>query len=317
LRIQAIGPLEVRVQKSGFENPSAQTAEVKKGGEVRLEFKMKPLAEVAALRIEGATPGAEVLIDQRGAGAVADDGSFHAAAVAPGVHVIALRRDRFAPKQFSRTFVAGQTVTITGSDAALVAERAPAPPPPPSPPPPEPKPEPVVAKAPPPRISSMEGFESQDGWMQQDNGVWRHRGGGFLTYRLPSTGVFTFAVYLVKGGSLFRGGRVRWVTDYVDAKNYVVSELDETNLTVRDVVNGKPTERGKFKHTVDSKDKAWAVQIEISPERLIQRIQKNEQWITLDTWTKPEHKFADGKFGFWLQGNDEIGVSDFKFNPAR
>ena len=163
----------------------------------------------------------------------------------------------------------------------------------------------------------MEGFESQDGWKEQDNGVWRHRGGGFLTYKFPSAGVFTFAVYLVRGGSLFRGGRVRWVTDYTDPKNYVESELDENTLTVRDVVNGKPSEHGKFKHTVDSKDKAWAIQIEISPDRLIQRIQKNEQWITLDTWTKPEHKFADGKFGFWVQGNDEIGVSDFKFTPAR
>jgi hypothetical protein len=68
---------------------------------------------------------------------------------------------------------------------------------------------------------------------------------------------------------------------------------------------------------VESKDKAWAIQIEISPTSLIQRIQKDQQWITLDTWTKPEHKFADGKFGFDVQGNDEIGVSDFKFTPAR
>ena len=136
--------------------------------------------------------------------------------------------------------------------------------------------------------------------MQQDNGVWRRKGGGFLTYKLPSNGVFTFAVYLVKGGNLFRGGRVRWVTDYVDSKNYVLSELDDNNLTVRDFVNGKTSDHGKFKHNVESKDKAWAIQIEISPERLIQRIQKDQQWITLDTWTNPEHKFADGKFGFWV-----------------
>jgi len=163
----------------------------------------------------------------------------------------------------------------------------------------------------------MDGFETLEGWMQQDNGVWRRRGGGFLTYKLPSKGVFTFAIYLVKGGNLFRGGRVRWVTDYIDSRNYVSSELDENNLTVREVVNGKSSEHGKFKHNVDSKDKAWAIQIEISPEHLIQRIQKDQQWVTLDTWTNPEHNFADGKFGFWVQCNDEIGVSDFKFTPAR
>jgi hypothetical protein len=315
LRIQTIGSVAVRVSKAGFENAPAQTAEVKKGSEVRMEFKMKPLPQLATLQLEGATPGAAVLIDQRTVGTVADNGSFQEAAVTPGDHVIGLRHDRFAPKQFSRSFAAGQTVTIGGSDAVLVAERAPAPPPPP--PPPEPKPEPVVPKAPPARITAMDGFESQEGWMQQDNGVWRHRGGGFLTYKFPSTGVFTFAVYLVRGGNLFRGGRVRWVTDYTDPKNYVMSELDDSTLTIRDVVNGKTSEHAKVRHNVDSKDKAWAIQIEISPEHLIQRIQKNDQWITLDNWTKPDHNFADGKFGFLVQGNDEIGVSDFKFTPAR
>ena len=163
----------------------------------------------------------------------------------------------------------------------------------------------------------MDGFESQAGWTPQDNGVWRHRGGGFLLYKPPSAGVYTFAIYLVRGGTLFRGGRVRWVTDYVDSRNYVLSELDENNLTVRDVVKGKSSDRGKFKHNVDSKDKAWAVQIEVSPDTLIQRIQKDKEWVTLDTWNKPDHNFADGRFGFLVQGNDEIGVSDFKFTPAR
>ena len=313
LRIQTIGPVEVRVQKAGYENLPAQTVEVKKGGEARLAFTMKPQAQVGALQIAGATPGAEVLIDQRNVGTVADDGSFRDGAVPPGVHVIGLRRDRFTPKQFSRTFAAGQTVTIGGSDAALIAERPPAPAPAPVP---EARPEPPPKPAP-ARVSSMEGFESQEGWMKQDNGVWRRRGGGFLTYKLPSSGVFTFGLYLVRGGNLFRGGRVRWIMDYTDPKNYVMSELDDNTLTIRDVVNGKSSDHAKVKHNVESKEKAWAIQIEISPDRLIQRIQKNDQWITLDSWTKPEHKFADGKFGFLVQGNDEIGVSDFKFTPAR
>jgi len=312
LRIQTIGPVEVRVAKPGFENSPAQTAVVKKGSEVRLDFKLTPVPTTSTLRIEGATPGAAVLIDQRGAGTVASDGSFQVNSVTPGDHVVGLRRDKFTPKQFSRNFAAGQTVTIGGADAVLVAERPPAPPPPPAP-----KPEPVAPKPPPVRVTSMDGFDTQEGWTPQDNGVWRHKGGGFLTYKLPSHGVFTFAVYLVRGGNLFRGGRVRWVTDYIDSKNYVLSELDDNNLTIRDVVDGKSSEHAKIKHNVDSKDKAWAIQIEISPEQLIQRIQKDQKWITLDTWNSPEHKFSNGKFGFLVQGNDEIGVSDFKFTPAR
>ena len=313
LRIQTIGAVDVRVAKAGFEDSPVQTAEVKKGSEVRLEFKMKPQAQTASLQIEGAPPGAEVLIDQRSLGTVADNGSFRSAAVMPGTHVIGLRHDRFVPKQFSRTFAAGQTVNISGADAVLVAERAPAPPPPP--PVVEPRPEPVAPKVVRARSSSMEGFENQEGWDKQDNGVWRRRGGGFITYKPPSAGVYTFAVYLIRGGNVFRGGRVRWVSDYQDAKNYVMSELDENNLTIRDVVNGKTSDHAKVKHNVESKEKAWAIQIEISDDHLIQRIQKNQQWITLDDWAKPDHKFADGKFGFLVQGNDEIGISDFKFVP--
>ena len=313
VRIQTIGTVEVRVAKTGFENSPVQTAEVKKGGEVRLEFKMNPLPQVSALRIEGATPGAEVLIDRASAGTVGDDGTFRNAAVPPGDHVIVLRRDRFSPKQFSRTFAAGQTVTISGADATLVAERAPAPP---APPPPEPKPEPVVAKTP-PRALAMDGFESLEGWMQQDNGIWRRRGGGFVLFKSPGSGVFTYAVYMIRGGNLFRGGRVRWVSDYKDAKNYIVSELDENNLAIRDVVNGKTSDHAKVKHNVESKDKAWAIQVEIAPDKLIHRIQKDKEWITLDTWNSPEHKFSEGRFGFLVQGNDEIGISDFKFQPAR
>lgn len=311
VRIQTIGPVEVRVAKNGFENLPAQNVEVKKGGEVRLEFKMKPLPQLSSLQIEGATPGAEVLIDQVRAGVIGDDGTFRDAAIAPGDHIIVLRRDRFSPKQFPRTFTAGQTVTIGGMEAALVAERAPAPPPPP----PEPKPAPVVAKAA-PRATSMDGFESLQGWMQQDNGIWRRRGGGFLLYKPPAAGVYTFAVYMIRGGNLFRGGRVRWVADYKDSKNYVVTELDDNNLSIKDVVNGKTSDHAKVKHNVDSKDKAWAVQIEIGSDRLIHRIQKEKEWITLDTWNSPEHKFSEGRFGFWVQGNDEIGVADFKFQPA-
>jgi hypothetical protein len=246
-------------------------------------------------------------------GTVADNGSFRSPSVTPGTHVIGLRHDRFVPKQFSRSFTAGQTVTINGGDAALVAERAPAPPP--APPAPEPKPEPPAPKVVRARASAMDGFESQEGWDKQDNGVWRRRGGGFLTYKPPSAGIYTFAVYLIRGGNVFKGGRVRWVTDYKDSKNYVLSELDENNLTIRDVVNGKSSDHAKMKHNVESKEKAWAIQIEISPDHLIQRIQKNQQWITLDDWAKPDHDFADGKFGFLVQGNDEIGISDFKFTP--
>ena len=38
-------------------------------------------------------------------------------------------------------------------------------------------------------------------------------------------------------------------------------------------------------------------------------------WLTLDSWTEAGRNFSDGKFGFYIPGNDEISISDFKFQP--
>jgi hypothetical protein len=38
-------------------------------------------------------------------------------------------------------------------------------------------------------------------------------------------------------------------------------------------------------------------------------------WKVLDTFDDAGRDFTQGKFGFLIQGNDEIAVSDFKFLP--
>ena len=119
LRIQTLGKISVRVAKEGFELTAPQTAEVKKGSEVRLEFKMQPLPQVAILQIHGATPGAEVLLDQKSLGAVADDGSFTANSVPPGDHTIELRKDQYLPRRMQRQFAVGQTIAFTGGEVTL------------------------------------------------------------------------------------------------------------------------------------------------------------------------------------------------------
>jgi hypothetical protein len=121
VRIPAIGAVSVRVAKDGFEAVAAQATEVKKGSEVRLEFKMQALPQVAMLQIRGATPGAEVLLDDKSIGTVGDDGGLTSSGVKPGDHSIDLRRDRFMPRHLERTFRAGQTIALTGGDVVLAA----------------------------------------------------------------------------------------------------------------------------------------------------------------------------------------------------
>ena len=121
VRIPALGSVSVRVTKDGFQNEPPQTADVKKGAEVRLEFKLKPAQMTSSLQIHGATPGAEVFLDQNSIGTVGADGNFARNNVSAGDHVIDLKHDQFTPKRVQRNFKAGQPVVLSGADVTLAA----------------------------------------------------------------------------------------------------------------------------------------------------------------------------------------------------
>jgi hypothetical protein len=366
VRIPAIGNVNVRVAKAGFQDSPAQAAEVKKGAEVRLEFKMTALPQVSTLQIHGATPGAEVLIDLTSVGTVGPDGNFAYNTVAPGDHAVDLRRDQFAPKRIQRTFRAGQPVVLQGADVVLAAAatnatikltRTP--------------PEAIItyrrgdesqvhelkanqldlpagsylffAKAPGyvdkierlqvaggetrtlevtlakehvvavSKAGGIEDFEEPGAW-KKDGELWVHRGGGFVPYKLGPKGVYTFTVELLHGGNVFKGGRIRWAVEYVDSKNYLLYELDKKTFWAEVIEKGKKLERAKTEHGVPNQ-KAFTIQIEVTPDHVVHRVKNGNDWLVLDSFAEPGRNPTAGKFGFLIQGNDEIGISDFTFQP--
>jgi len=121
LRLQILGKVTVRVAKSGFQDAPAQSVEVKKGAEVRVQFDLKPQPQFGSLEIHGAMAGAEVFVDQKNAGAVGPDGSFRLGGIQPGDHALELRRDQYVPKRLQRSFHAGQATVLAGADVALAA----------------------------------------------------------------------------------------------------------------------------------------------------------------------------------------------------
>jgi hypothetical protein len=367
LRIPTLGTVNVRVTKDGFELTAPQTAEVKKGSEVRVEFKMQPVPQVATLQIREATPGAEILLDQKSLGVVGEDGSFSANSVPPGDHTIELRKDQFMPKRMQRQFVVGHAVALQGGDAALAAaigtvklSRAPA----------DAQvvyrradetqghelrgnqadlptgsyvftarapgytdkterlqvaagetatlqlalAKVVAAAPPPPKSFGMADFEDANAWSKQGD-LWVHKGEGVVPFKLPTNGTFTFTVRLLHGGSLFRGGRIRWAVQYVDAKNYDLFELDRKVLSSKVIEGGKTYDRGKFEHGLNDKEMSYTVQVDVSPGQLVHRVRNGDNWLILDTWKEPGRKFNEGKFVFLPQGGDQIGLSDFEFVP--
>jgi hypothetical protein len=310
-RIQTFGDVTVRVEKAGFEPVPAQTAKVAQGTETKLTFTLKPVPQFAAISVSGAAAGTQILLSDRPLGTVGNDGSFRNSSIAPGEHSIELRREQFEPKRFMRTFRAGETVVIGVADSTLAA--IPPPPPPVAPPPPPPKPEPVKVAPPKARTGDMSSFEPAGAWELAD-GIYRHRGAATLTYALQPNGIFTFSIYMLKGGSVLRSGRVRWFLNYVDAKNYSQFELDEENFWSKVVVNGKTTDRKRVAHKQDKSMRVWNIQIDASPTRLIHKIQgDDDKWVELDSWTEPGRDFTKGKFGIMVNGSDEVGLSNFTF----
>jgi hypothetical protein len=168
--------------------------------------------------------------------------------------------------------------------------------------------------APPPvKTSGMAEFEDAATWRKQGD-TWFRTGGGFVAYKLPPKGIFTFKVGLVKGGGVFHAGAIRWCVQYLDARNYLLYELDRKNFWAGVVEKGQRLERVKTAHNL-GEQKTYTVQVEVAPDRLVQRIKVGDNWKVFDTFTEPGRDFTKGKFGFLIQGSDEIAVSDFSFLP--
>ncbi len=117
-----------------------------------------------------------------------------------------------------------------------------------------------------------------------------------------------------KGGGFLRGaGKIRWFLDYTDSKNYALFELDKKNFTVKEIREGRSLDRGK--RTQPGGDlRSVEIQVEVAGDRVTNRMKVGQQWMTLDSWTMPGHDFTDGKFGFFVPGSDEIGITNFHYS---
>ncbi|MGH9629282.1 MAG: PEGA domain-containing protein, partial [Bryobacteraceae bacterium] len=108
------------VEKEGFQNPEEQQVQIKKGEETKVAFTLKPMPQVASLEISGAPAGTQIYVDDAILGTVSPAGRFSSTAIAPGDHNIELRNGtRYKPRALKRTFEAGETISLAGSDIAL------------------------------------------------------------------------------------------------------------------------------------------------------------------------------------------------------
>jgi hypothetical protein len=307
LRVPTLpGKVQVRVFKDGFNTPPTQTIDVVKGADARVEFQLTKMdvggtpkpAPIAPPPPVGATsgtvhvtrsPGAAVITYKRDNEAQPHQLNGNQVDLAPGNYTFTSKAPGFTDRTMPVQVAAGGQVTV---DLTLASAKA----------------------APPaPKVGGMADWEDPSGWTR-DGEAWVHHGGNFVPYKLPAKGTYEFTVQLLKGGNVFRGGHIRWYVDYVDPKNYGLFEIDKKTFWAKEVTNGKSKDREKTQHGLENA-KSFTIQVDVTPDHVVHRLKNGDTWLTLDSWTEPGRIFSDGKFGFYIPGNDEIGISDFKFQP--
>ena len=166
--------------------------------------------------------------------------------------------------------------------------------------------------APPPVVAGgMAEFENAQSW-RKEGASWIHAGGGFVVYKLPPKGVFTFTVELLKGGGVFRPGQIRWCLQYLDARNYLLYEMDRKNFWAGVIEKGKRYERSQIRA------QSWECKSVHHSDRCDARPPgakgaRGQRVEGARYFCRAGPRFTHGKFGFLIPGNDEIAISDFNF----
>ncbi|MGH9499072.1 MAG: protein kinase domain-containing protein [Terriglobales bacterium] len=346
LRISDLEPREytVKISKSGFQDIPEQKVRIRKGEERRLAFNLQPQPHFGTLTIQGGPAGAQVLIDQTASGTIQPDGSFNAANITPGDHVIELRKDRFKPKRVQKRFLAGANVALTAADTALEAATGavkitftPA----------DAavtltKPGEAAVKVisgsslnlPPgtytlsartadnlSRSSTVEVVAGQSKVVDlplgpsgmslwDDPNGWKLENGSFVRKGgdFVLYGASPTSGTFVFSAMLRKGHRLQWVVNYVDSQNYILFQMDENNFYRSVFHDGQKTAEAKFPFKSEKKV-FHTIQIHISPTEIDHQIKSGSGWVALDKFSGTN--LSAGKFGFYIPGGDQVALSSF------
>lgn len=351
----------IRIHKDGFIDPGEQNVEVLKGQEAKVAFELKPAPSMATLQLEHLRPGTQVSLDDKPIGTVGPDGTFSHGDIAAGQHRIGLFLAGYESKRIDKNFVEGSTVTLSAGELQMTTSRADleivvaentqvtisqgtrkistlrgsgkipleagdytisAP---------GMKAEVVnlaagESKTVELRSSSfgMDRWENASSWTEQ-GGWYTHRGGGFVLYDAPThSGEYVFTLRFKRGHWYSGGHREKWAIGYVDAKNYILIELDGKFLYRTIVVNDQKESLPKVPHKIgDAQSVTFSLDVEPSGFTHRYTLPGGHGWQSLDTYPSPGQpslqakpkSFAEGKFGFYLPNEDTIEISNFSFYP--
>jgi serine/threonine-protein kinase len=175
-------------------------------------------------------------------------------------------------------------------------------------------------------VTGMEQFD-QAGWTRTDSWFTR-RGGAFVLYNHASPdGKFTFTIRLDRDGNPFTtGSRFNWVVGYIDNSRHVRLQLDRENFYRSDVVDGIAQPAQQIPHRIPTNVPFIHLGTLVTGPQLVTQFSiDGKKWQTINTWTRtttfgrPEpgrRTMLDGKFGFFLPGEEELTISNFRYYPT-
>jgi hypothetical protein len=160
----------------------------------------------------------------------------------------------------------------------------------------------------------MEDWAATANWKLEEN-WYVHRGGGLVLYpAVPTAGSIMFSA--MRKGGLLGKGRIQWVAGCTDDKNYVLFGIDKKNIHRQEISDGKKQkETSESLKNAAAKDLAYTLKIDVSTESIVTSVRQGDTWVVVDTWPASGLNPANGKFGFYLPGTDEILLSNFTFTP--
>jgi serine/threonine protein kinase len=244
------------------------------GGDVALQ------PTFGTLTVAVTPAGAQVTVQHAGEPARPFTGSsMH---LAEGSYTVTAAAPKFATQSTTVQIATGSTKNVT---LQLAAERV----------------------APPKAVArlGMSGWQFPAAWTPEGDHFTR-KGGNLCLYSPQGPGTYAFTA------TMKHGKQLRWVAHVINDKNYVEFELDNENFYRRQVMDGKGRELVKRKHGLKMDSAVSAtIQCIISPAGIVQKLQRPDGWVNLDSWMDPA--LHEGRFGFLIKGRDEVNLSAFWF----
>ncbi|HJY07876.1 MAG TPA: hypothetical protein VJ323_16270, partial [Bryobacteraceae bacterium] len=96
----------IKLSRDGYQDSPEQTVEIRKGEQQQLQINLAAMPQKATLAFDGLPAGAEVLIDGVHAGVANPAGNF-SSDVAPGKHIVTLRKAGYEDTGITRDWPAG------------------------------------------------------------------------------------------------------------------------------------------------------------------------------------------------------------------